>query len=121
MELKAVIMMITTVGSFILLSSKSCGSYGRSIRCIASDGHYRNSSNEICLHNQNVWLWSNINENFAEYFVSNREIYFLPGEYIYKLNNHLMIINVTNLTLIGFGNVSMQCTPDAAAVVSMKM
>ena len=117
MELKAVIMMITTVGSFILLNSKSCGSYGRSIHCITSDGHYRNSSNEICLHGQNVWLWSNINENFAEYFVSNRKIYFLPGEY--KLNNHLMIINVTNLTLIGFGNVSMQCTPDAAAVVSI--
>ena len=109
--------MITTVGLITLLNSKSCWSYGRSMHCIAPDDHYRHSSNEICPQGQNVWLWSDMNENFAEYFVSHREIYFLPGEY--RLNNHLTIMHITDLTLLGLGNVSIQCTPDAAATVSI--
>ena len=66
-----------------------------------------------------MWLWSDVNENFTEHFVSYREIYFLPGEY--RLNNNLTIMHVTNLSLIGLGenSVTFQCASYEGALVSV--
>ena len=96
---------VITLLLITLLNSKLCWSYDRTMYCITPDYY----TNESCPQDHHVWLWSDVNENFTEHFVSYREIYFLPGEY--RLNNHLTIMHVTNLSIIGLGknSVTFQC------------
>ena len=93
-------MAVITLVLITLLNSKLCWSYDRTMYCITPDYY----TNESCPYDHHMWLWSDVNENFTEHFVSYREIYFLPGEY--RLNNNLTIMHVTNLSLIGLGENS---------------
>ena len=101
-----------------MLSTQICWSNERRIYCIKSDDD-QGYSDEACPEDHILWLWSNVTQNYTEYFTSHREIYFLPG--IYKLDNNLAIMQVTNLSLIGFGDaaVTLNCTTDDAGIVSL--
>ena len=96
---------VITLVLITLLNSKLCWSYDRTMYWITPDYY----TNESCPQDHHMWLWSAVNENFTEHFVSYREIYFLPDEY--RLNNHLTIMHVTNLSIIGLGknSVTFQC------------
>ena len=104
---------VTTLLLITLLNSKLCWSYERRIYCVSPD-HY---TNEGCPQDYHVWLWSDVNENFTEHFVSHREIYFLSGEY--RLNSNLTIMHTTNLSLTGLGPVTFQCTSHEGGLVSV--
>ena len=112
--------MISTVllALITMLNSQICWSNERRIYCIKSDDD-QGYSDEACPEDHILWLWSNVTQNYTEYFTSHREIYFLPG--IYKLVNNLAIMHVTNLSLIGFGDaaVTLNCTTDDAGIVSL--
>ena len=105
--------MITLV-LITLLNSKLCWPYD-TMYCITPEYY----TNESCPQDHHMWLWSDVSENFIEHFVSYREIYFLPGEY--RLNNHITIMHVTNLSLIGLGknSVTFQCASYEGAFVSV--
>ena len=113
-------MMISTVLLVLItmLNNQICWSNERRIYCIKSDDD-QGYSDEACPEDHILWLWSNVTQNYTEYFTSHREIYFLPG--IYKLVNNLAIMHVTNLSLIGFGDaaVTLNCTTDDAGIVSL--
>ena len=113
MMISAVLLVLIT-----MLNSQICWSNERRIYCIKSDDD-QGYSDEACPEDHFLWLWSNVTQNYTEYFTSHREIYFLPG--IYKLDNNLAIMHVTDLSLIGFGDaaVTLNCTTDDAGVVSL--
>ncbi|XP_065919100.1 uncharacterized protein [Dysidea avara] len=77
--------------------------------CIGSNGYRNFSRCSGRCHN-----WSNVVNNFSNYFVSCTEIWFLPG--IYNLDGHFPIVNAVNISLNGISSddvaVTINCTKD---------